>query len=46
MDAPVEHPIHTLLAGRRSPYAFDPEREVSAADLAALFEVARWTMSS
>ena len=46
MNASVEHPIHALLAGRRSPYAFDPEREVSEADLAALFEAVRWTMSS
>ncbi len=44
--APVEHPIHALLAERHSPYAFDPEREVSDADLGALFEAARWTMSS
>ena len=44
--APVDHPIHELLQQRYSPYAFDPDRAVSAADLAALFEAARWTMSS
>ncbi|MEM1191212.1 MAG: nitroreductase family protein [Pseudomonadota bacterium] len=38
--------IHELLSQRRSPYAFDPQRPVSAEDLAALFEAARWTMSS
>ena len=45
-DAPVGHPIHKLLQQRHSPYAFDPDRAVSADDLAALFEAARWTMSS
>ena len=44
--APVDHPIHELLIARHSPYAFDPERPVSQADLTALFEAARWTMSS
>ena len=44
--APVDHPIHELLAARRSPYAIDPQRSVSEADLASLFEAARWTMSS
>jgi nitroreductase len=42
---PVEQPIHELLQQRHSPYAFDPDRAVSEADLAALFEAARWTMS-
>ena len=45
-DAPVEHPIHELLVQRHSPYAFDPDRPVSAEDLVSLFEAARWTMSS
>lgn len=45
-EAAIEHPIHELLATRRSPYAFDPERDVTEADLAALFESARWSMSS
>jgi nitroreductase len=34
------------LRQRRSPYAFNPERLVSKTDLLALFEAARWTMSS
>ncbi len=38
--------INPLLAQRRSPYALDPERPVSAEDLHALFEAARWTASS
>ncbi|MEO1080271.1 MAG: nitroreductase family protein [Pseudomonadota bacterium] len=38
--------IHALLSQRSSPYAFDPERQVSEEDLTALFEAARWTMSS
>ncbi len=45
-NAPVNHPIHELLIARHSPYAFDPAREVSEEDLTALFEAARWTMSS
>ena len=45
-DANPEYPIHELLARRHSPYAFDPERPVSPADIAALFEAVRWTMSS
>jgi nitroreductase len=45
-NAPVDHDINDLLRQRHSPYAFDPDREVSAADLTALFEAARWTMSS
>lgn len=44
--APTEHPIHDLLRERWSPYAFDPDRTVSQADLQALFEAARWAMSS
>jgi nitroreductase len=44
--APVDHPIHDLLAARCSPYAFDPRRDVSEADLKSLFEAARWAMSS
>lgn len=46
VKSPVEHPIHELLQVRHSPYAFDPERPVSEEDLTALFEAARWTMSS
>lgn len=44
--APTDYPINDLLRQRWSPYAFDPDREVSDADLHALFEAARWTMSS
>lgn len=46
MQNPVEHPIHPLLAGRWSPYVFDPGREVDPDDLRGLFEAARWSMSS
>lgn len=42
----VTHPIHTLLAKRHSPYAFDAHREVNREDLMSLFEAARWSMSS
>ena len=38
--------IHPLLEKRHSPYAFDPAREVAVDDVRALFEAARWTMSS
>ncbi len=38
--------IHSLLQQRHSPYAFDPDRVVAEADVRALFEAARWTMSS
>ncbi|MCR9106217.1 MAG: nitroreductase family protein [Gammaproteobacteria bacterium] len=44
--AATDHPIHALLAERHSPYAFDPRRNVSAEDVHALFEAARWAMSS
>ncbi len=43
---PTDHPIHDLLRQRRSPYAFDPNRNVDESDIKALFEAARWTMSS
>ena len=46
MKNPTDHPLHELLSARWSPYAIDPNREVSAEDLNALFEAARWTMSS
>jgi len=45
-DATPEYPIHPLLIARHSPYAFDPSRPVDAATVHALFEAARWTMSS
>jgi nitroreductase len=41
-----DHPIHELFIKRSSPYAFDSTRPVDAATLLALFEAARWTMSS
>ena len=43
---PTDYPIHELLKQRKSPYAFSPGRSVSEADVRALFEAARWTMSS
>lgn len=45
-EAPVDYPIQRLLRKRWSPYVFDPDRQVSREDLLALFESARWTMSS
>ena len=44
-QAHPDHPIHDLIAGRWSPYAFS-ERAVSADDLRSLFEAARWAASS
>lgn len=38
--------IHPLLAQRRSPRAFDPRHELSAEELTALLEAARWAPSS
>ena len=43
--APVDRPIHPLLAERWSPYAFTDEG-VAEEDLTALFEAARWAASS
>jgi nitroreductase len=43
--APTDHDIHTHLTQRFSPYGFAPRR-VPPADLAALFEAARWAPSS
>ena len=43
--ANTEHPIHELIAGRWSPYAFS-NRPVDAADLASCLEAARWAPSS
>lgn len=43
--APVEAPVHALIARRWSPRAFD-ERPVEAATLRSLFEAARWAPSS
>jgi nitroreductase len=44
--APVDLPTHDLLIQRHSPYSFDPDKGVSEVDVTALFEAARWTMSS
>lgn len=44
--APTDIPIHETLQKRWSPYAIDPKRMVNANDLRALFEAARWMMSS
>ncbi|MEM1437159.1 MAG: nitroreductase family protein [Pseudomonadota bacterium] len=46
MTTASEQTVDQLLATRRSPYSFDPERPVASADLRAVFEAARWTMSS
>jgi len=43
--APVQSPIHELLARRWSPRAFD-ERPIEADKLRSLFEAARWAPSS
>ena len=44
-EAKPDHPIHELLTKRWSPYVYS-DRAVSTADLAALFEGARWAASS
>jgi nitroreductase len=43
--AAPDRPIHELIAERWSPYSFSA-RAVTAADLGALFEAARWAASS
>jgi len=43
--ANTDHPVHTLVAERWSPYAFG-DRPVAEKDLRALFEAARWAPSS
>ena len=43
--AETNHPIHSLLVERWSPYAF-ADRDVSDEDLRSLFEAARWAPSS
>ena len=43
--ADTDHPIHNTLAVRWSPYVFSGQ-PVPAADLAAVFEAARWAASS
>ena len=44
--ARAEHDVHELIRQRWSPRAFDEAREVARADLARLFEAARWAPSS
>lgn len=44
--ADTDYPILDVLATRFSPYAFDPQRSVARDDVNALFEAARWSMSS
>ncbi|MEM9254764.1 MAG: nitroreductase family protein [Pseudomonadota bacterium] len=48
MSQPVttEVPVHPLFVQRHSPYAFDPDREVTPTDLRSILEAARWAMSS
>lgn len=45
-NAKPDYPIHELFIKRHSPYAFDPTRSVDIETVHALFEAARWTMSS
>ena len=49
MDSPKraapDHPVHALVAGRWSPYAF-ADRPVPDDELRGLFEAARWSASS
>ncbi len=44
--ARTDHDILDVIRMRWSPRAFDPEKDVSVASLAALFEAARWAPSS
>src|SRR5437016_5870707 len=44
--ADTPHDILDVIRQRWSPRAFDPAREVRAADLRTLFEAARWAPSS
>ncbi len=41
----TDHPVHDLISSRWSPYGF-ADRSVPTADLASLFEAARWAPSS
>jgi len=45
-SAKTEVAIHETLTRRWSPYGFDAGRDVAEADVRALLEAARWTMSS
>jgi len=44
--ARTDHDVLDVIRHRWSPRAFDPDREVSRADLLRLFEAARWAPSS
>jgi nitroreductase len=44
-QAATDHPIHSLIAERWSPYAF-AEKPVPVTELQSLFEAARWAPSS
>ena len=41
-----DHAIQPVYLERFSPYSFDPAATVDASDVAAVFEAARWAMSS
>jgi nitroreductase len=43
-ETPTEHPVHALIRGRWSPVGFDA-RPIPTAELASLFEAARWAPS-
>lgn len=45
-EAHTEYPVHELIAKRWSPCQLSVERPVGDADLASLFEAARWAASS
>ena len=44
-QATPDHPIHDLVAGRWSPYAF-ADRPVATDDIRSILEAARWAASS
>ena len=44
--AQTDHPVLDVIRERWSPRAFDPDRTLTEADLAPLFEAARWSPSS
>jgi nitroreductase len=44
--APVDHPVHELLARRWSPRAFDAQQPVEPGTVLQLLEAARWSPSS
>ncbi len=44
-SAPVDYPVHELIASRWSPRAFDPQRSVTETQLCQVLEAARWSAS-